>query len=301
MVGWRLLSIAASLLLAAWPAAALPSWSNIAYGPYPGEVLDVCLPAVMPPDAAVILFHGGGWTKGDKSALTYMCKRLSQRGIATFNANYRLVDPADQTTFWPAQLQDAQLLARWVRANAADFSVDPDRLCAAGLSAGGQLAVFLGVTGALAEEFSTDPLGELAIYFGLPSTVRCVVDYFGTVDLPAISDPALLPVVNKMVSRLSGLKLNRKAALQAASPRFFVTPSSPPMLIVQGDEDRTVVGGQQSLPLYNTLVRYGIPATYLSYHGGHSFAGLTQRQIERIVDQAAAFIKAHASYQFFIK
>ena len=47
-------------------------------------------------------------------------------------------------TRWPAQLDDVQHAVRWVRANAARYGVDPERVGAYGWSAGGQLAALLG-------------------------------------------------------------------------------------------------------------------------------------------------------------
>jgi acetyl esterase len=92
---------------------------------------------------AVVLIHGGGFTRGDKRALARAGVRLAQRGFVAFSVNYRL---APQFLF-PAAHEDVRQAVRWIRANARRFGVDPRRIGALGSSAGGSLAASLGTWG----------------------------------------------------------------------------------------------------------------------------------------------------------
>ncbi|MHC4994675.1 MAG: alpha/beta hydrolase fold domain-containing protein [Planctomycetota bacterium] len=92
------------------------------------------------PRPAVIYFHGGGWTKGDKrgqgigTVLGYATK-----GFVSISANYRLdVDKV-------ACIEDVKCVVRWLRAHAAEYNVDPGRIAAVGNSAGAHLALMLAV------------------------------------------------------------------------------------------------------------------------------------------------------------
>ena len=99
--------------------------------------LDLRLPArdLDNPVPLVIWLHGGGWVKGDKSEIQLYGEFVGQYAVAS--VNYRL---ADVDTF-PAQLHDCKAAVRWLRANAAEYGYDPDRIVVWGASAGGHLAV----------------------------------------------------------------------------------------------------------------------------------------------------------------
>jgi pectinesterase len=94
--------------------------------------LDVYLPKGKhdAPRPAVVLIHGGTWVEGDKSNLALMARWLQKNDYVVFNINYRLFDGKHNT--WPAQLDDAQMAVRWVRANAKKYNVDPAKIGAWG-------------------------------------------------------------------------------------------------------------------------------------------------------------------------
>jgi len=95
---------------------------------------------------AIAFFHGGGWAVGDPSEFYSTCKRYAQKGFVTFSFQYRLSVNEDGTfphpDITPVEcVKDARSAMRWVRENAAAFNIDPDKIIAAGQSAGGQLAL----------------------------------------------------------------------------------------------------------------------------------------------------------------
>jgi acetyl esterase/lipase len=155
---------------------------GIPYGPDPAQQLDLCLPANKQAagSPAVVMIHGGYWTLGDKGADDPLCKGAAEQGIVAATIGYRLANTSEHNR-WPAQLVDAQLAVRWLRSHAAEFGVDPSRICALGDSAGAHLAVFLAV---LNHTVPGDYSGQLP---NVSSRVTCAVDNFGPVDLSADS------------------------------------------------------------------------------------------------------------------
>src|SRR5262249_45945196 len=148
--------------------------------------------------------------------------------------NYRLAhaDP------WPAQVEDAQLAVRWLRAHQDELHLDGHRLCSVGLSSGAYLAVFLGV---LMATLPGDRANELA---DQSSQSSCVADFYGPVDLAAwyTSSPESQPEIRDLLRRAT--PKSNPALYRTASPLYAVSSASAPMVIVQGSGDTTVPEAQ---------------------------------------------------------
>ena len=71
-------------------------------------------------------------------------RNLAPAGYVAFSIDHRLVNDGAENR-WPAQLDDVQRAVRWVRAHAADYGVDPERVASYGWSSGAHLATMLGV------------------------------------------------------------------------------------------------------------------------------------------------------------
>ena len=132
------LLLAFAAILASSPAAAASASTidGVRYRTVDGEqlLLDACLPSGSGPFPALVLVHGGGWSKGSRSELAPECQRAAaEDGMAAFTIDYRLA-PTDHA---PAAVDDLRAALRWVRANAAAYRIDPDRIYCLGSSAGG--------------------------------------------------------------------------------------------------------------------------------------------------------------------
>jgi len=101
----------------------------------------------------------------DKGNMRSMGMFLARCDFVAFSVDYRLFHGTENA--WPTQLDDVQRAVRWIRANAAKYHIDPDRIGAFGHSAGAQLAALLGME---ATRDNSDPV--LAKY---SSTVQAVV------------------------------------------------------------------------------------------------------------------------------
>jgi acetyl esterase/lipase len=181
------------------------------------------------PRPAVVWFHGGALVIGSPDDDANEVPFFTDRGYVTFMAGYRLFDPETGTDPWPAQIDDAQHVIKWIRAHAAEFNVDPDRICAAGHSSGGQLAGLLGTTEAADV---SDP--ELA---GISSRVNCVVSLSGDADILVPYDHPEYDF-GGLWEMLLGATLDEQPALwEAASPAHRVDDETVPFLIIHGAQD----------------------------------------------------------------
>ncbi len=260
------------------------------------EKLDLYLPAP-PADGrlpTVVWIHGGGWTSGDKAEARAkeICGTLAGAGYVAASINYRLGNDA-----WPQNLLDCKEAVRFLRAHAAEYHVDPDRIAVAGGSAGGHLALMVGFT-AGQKEF------EPAAGPGVSSAVRCIVDLYGPTDLlvhgqtDEKGEPT--PMRKLMAKSLAafGVTSDEAELLRVASPVEHVAQDIPPVLILHGRAD-TTVDFSQSEKLDRLLREKGVEHEFVPLDGvGHTFNWETwnNRPLPRDLRPVAlAFLAKHLS------
>jgi len=206
---------------------------------------------------AVILIHGGGWTDFDKSTMRGMGQFLARFGFVAFSVDYRLFNGKDNP--WPAQLDDVQRAVRWVRANAAKYGVNPDRIGAFGHSAGAQLAALLGMVDT---RDNSDP--ALAQY---SSRVQAVVDLSGPTDFTT----GHVPEEDAFLTRFfGGDYAKRPEVWRDASPADHVSKQDAPFLIVHGTQDDNVPIAQAQ-ELFGKLQAAGVPVAFIKVDDAHTF------------------------------
>jgi acetyl esterase/lipase len=262
---------------------------DIVYGRVGGQrlLLDACLPPSRTPStsdapdpaprAAIVMIHGGSWTRGDKADSVYrdVCTWLAKAGYPTFNVDYRM-DPA---FIFPAALEDVESAVTWLRdpVQLGRFDIDPARIGALGGSAGGNLASLLGTTG-------TGPLTE-------GSRVAAVVDLSGPADLTgADARPSFIPVQLAFVGCTSEADC---PAARAASPIFAVSADDPPFFIANSTDELIPI--EQSRRFADALRAAGVDTTFVSVTGGlHSVAMLGPSLRARILDFYASTLGANS-------
>lgn len=206
---------------------------------------------------AVIAIHGGGWTSYDKTAMREVSTFLARCGFVAFAVDYRLLHGNEN--LWPAQLDDVQRAVRWIRAHAAKYGVDRDRIGAFGYSAGGQLAALLGMEDT---RDNSDP--ALARY---SSRVEAVVDVSGPSDFTTdrnADDDAFFTTF------FGGDYEHHPEIWQDASPVFHVSRKAAPFLIVHGTRDVTV-SIAQAQELADKLKRARVHVEFVKVEDGHDF------------------------------
>ena len=87
---------------------------------------------------AIVFFFGGGWNGGTVEQFAPHASYFASLGMVCFRADYRVKNRQGTSPF--ESLKDAKSAVRFIRANAKDLGVDPDRIVASGGSAGGHLA-----------------------------------------------------------------------------------------------------------------------------------------------------------------
>jgi acetyl esterase/lipase len=90
---------------------------------------------------AILAIHGGAWRDGDKAWGEHIAKEFCPSGYVVFSINYRVSRRPNGK--WPAQIEDVQKALKHIRANAAEFRIDPARIASLGMSAGGHLATMV--------------------------------------------------------------------------------------------------------------------------------------------------------------
>ncbi|MCA9072953.1 MAG: alpha/beta hydrolase, partial [Planctomycetaceae bacterium] len=194
--------------------------------------LDLFLPDDVENPPLVVFIHGGGWRNGSyKRCLTPW---LTEYGFAVASIGYRLSDKAK----FPAQVHDCKAAVRWLRAHAKEYGYNADRIGVAGTSAGGHLALMLGVT---ADEEKLE--GDVGGNRDQSSRVQAVVDYYGPSDfvLRSKNQPRKTEPTDSPVHLLLGVAASKNLELaKLASPAFHVTKDDAPLLIIHGDKDSTV-------------------------------------------------------------
>lgn len=211
----------------------------------PAQTLDLYWPADGDgPFPVIVAIHGGAFMGGDKrdAQLTPALAAL-ERGYAVASVNYRM---SGEATF-PALVYDVKAAVRWLRANAPRFLLDSARIAAWGGSAGGYLALMLGVSAGIPE--LEDPAQGNA---GQPCTVQAVVDWFGPTDFlkmdEQLAESGLAPapaVAHSAANSPESLLLGRQITeipdlVRRANPETYLHTGAPPFLIQHGDRDDTV-------------------------------------------------------------
>jgi alpha-L-fucosidase 2 len=190
----------------------------------PGGValaLDATIPDGDGPFPAAIIVHGGGWVRGDKRIdVEPLFRPLTDAGFAWFSINYRLATNALQ---FGAAIGDVEDAIRFVKAHAAEYHVDPERIALVGESAGGQLAAMAALNG--------DPA----------LSVKAVVAFYTPSDLVSlVRDSDLIPQSIRDSVQGTAFQSVILARLSQLSPIDNVRAGMPPFLLIHGTADRLV-------------------------------------------------------------
>ena len=124
----------------------------------------------------VLFIHGGGFTGGDKAEYrsASVSADLARAGYVVVSCNY-VLGPKDKPGVWPRNIAACREAVRWMRANPGALGLDPDRIAVAGGSAGGYLALMVGLS-----DDKTGPGGDPQAKHS--AKVAAVVDFYGVVN-----------------------------------------------------------------------------------------------------------------------
>jgi acetyl esterase/lipase len=248
-------SVLVALLSVASPAAAsqVRQIDSITYASPNGHSLAMTafLPDDPGPVPGVVVLHGGGWTSGTRGDVAFIGRWLAERGLAAFTIDYRL---APRFPF-PAAVRDAQAAVRWIRAHARNYGVDHHRLAAFGVSAGGHLAVMLGV------------LGHGSLDRG--ARVRVAASWSGPMDLVGALEethPKVRRSIGEMLGGFVGCPGICVDRLRRASPINHVDGSDAAVLLASSTEEALPFG--QAVRMGEVLDAEDVPHRIVEIPGG---------------------------------
>ncbi|MDH7571663.1 MAG: prolyl oligopeptidase family serine peptidase, partial [Armatimonadota bacterium] len=171
----------------------------------------------------------------------------------------------------PEILQDVERATRFVRAHAAEYGVDPNRLGITGGSAGGHLSLMQGARGRDGDPKAKDPVDRQS------SRVQAVACFFPPVDFLNYGKPGQwvldLPFFEPFRPAFPKAETpaEREGMLRQMSPITFVTAAMPPTLVIHGDADQ-LVPLQQAQLLMKRLEELGVPHRLVVREGkGHGW------------------------------
>jgi acetyl esterase/lipase len=187
----------------------------------------------------IVFFYGGSWSSGEKEGYGFVGRALAAQGFVVAIPDYRLVP---QVRF-PGFVEDGAAAVKWVRANAARFGGDPDRLVLAGHSAGAYNAAMLAL----------DPQ-----WLGADrAAVKGFAGLAGPYDFLPLDDPSTIAAFGQAPDP------------RATQPISFAGAGDPPALLLVAADDRLVFP-RNSIGLAARLRASGVPAEVKTYPGlGH--------------------------------
>ncbi len=237
---------------------------NIPYGDLPRQRLDVMYPRGGGPKASskspgVIMFHGGGWIQGDKATMSSFYSRFLAHGFVVCSAEYRVADGTPDGGIAPAAVEDALLAAQWFWDYLDYYNVDRDHYVVTGASAGGHLALMVGMATPEAGFGPTSPAD-----FRIAATVNG----YGPSDVADL----LQRNTSWAVQWLPASTANRDELASRVSPLTYVRDDIAPLLTVHGSNDTTVPVAQ-SEQLTEELQQAGADAElHIVAGAGHGFS-----------------------------
>lgn len=242
----------------------------------------------------IIYIHGSGWRVGDKDMLTRpFFRRLVGDGHVVVDIAYTLYPEADI----PTMVREVNQAVLWLKENAGEYGLNPDRIVLIGGSAGAHLALLAAYNPGQSEfqpasiTGDTSVRGVVAFYpvadiLGLYGQIRQdtpeqprPIDKLASAFIDRIFEvPDKLPekengsgLDNYLVDILGGTPDEIPEVYQLFSPIEHIDQACPPTLLIQDSDD--VFGLTPHVRRFHqTLQKAGVPVIYIEYpHTEHGF------------------------------
>jgi acetyl esterase/lipase len=211
---------------------------DVIYGRKFGTALTLDVFQPRPPNGVGIVFMvSGGWFSSHDAINAGFLRPLLNRGYTVF-----AVVHGSQPKFVVTEVvQDIHRALRFIRHNAAQYGVDPNRLGITGASAGGHLSLTMATQGGPGDASAKDAVDRES------SGVQCVACFFPPTDFLNYSTPGedavgvgVLKSFKPAFGPRSDTAEDRQKLGREISPIYFVHSNMPPILIIHGDADTLV-------------------------------------------------------------
>lgn len=233
-----------------WPDGA-PGARGTADGDNPK--ITVYLPKEHNASSGVLIFPGGSYAflamdhEGRQIA-----KWLNNLGVTAFVVQYRVAP-----YHYPIELSDAKCAIRYVRSQASEYKIAPERIGVWGFSAGGHLASTLGTHYDNGDPSSPDPIERVS----------------SRPDFLILAYPVIDPLASAAKESFDNLlgKDASPALVRELSTDLHVDAQTPPTFLIAAGDDQAV-SPESALNFYTALLKAGVPAELHIYEsGGHGF------------------------------
>ncbi|MFN7735564.1 MAG: alpha/beta hydrolase [Pirellula sp.] len=223
-------------------------------------LLDVYYPKNLRDAPVVVWFHGGGLTGGERS----IPEGLKNKGFVVIAANYRLSPKAKA----PAYIEDAAAAVAWAVANATEYHGSPSKIVVSGHSAGGYLAMMVGLDRTWLEPYNVAP-SQLA---GIAPLSGQAITHFTIRDERGID--------------------KKQPVIDALAPLYHVRRDAPPILLVTGDRNEELLGRyEENAYLWRMMKESGHEQVTLYELQGFNHGAMVEPGIPLLVK----FVQNHCS------
>ncbi len=226
--------------------------------------LDLYYPANTKDYATVIWIHGGGLTEGSRS----IPGKLKNQGFAVATIDYRL-SPGVKS---PIYVEDAAAAVAWIYKNIERFGGSPDRIFLTGHSAGGYLAMMLGLD----------------------------KHYLAAHGVDADRIAGLIPLSGQAITHFTVRKergmSDKQPLIDEMAPLYHVRPDAPPMLLVTGDRDLELLGRyEENAYLWRMMKIAGHKATELQELKGMNHGTMVEPSFDLLIPFVHGHTKSSAA------
>ncbi|HWW42478.1 alpha/beta hydrolase [Pedobacter sp.] len=202
---------------------------------------------------AVIIFAGGGYFVLAQKKCVEIAKALNARGVTSFVVKYRLPSDRIMKDKSIGPLQDAQSAVKMVRERAKEWNINPSKIGAMGLSAGGHLV-----------STEATQLGRVVIENKQNTSLRP--------DFMILLYPVIIydPLISRTRENLIG-KAASAETLNLYSTNKHVSHHTPPTFLVHAADD-DVIPVKNSLTFFDAMLKAKVAGElHVLQTGGHGF------------------------------
>ncbi len=230
---------------------------------------------------AVVVVHGGGWLNGDKTKFRALTLALAKHGYVAMSVGYRLGHEAR----FPAGIQDCNAAVRFLRANAKEYGVDPERIGAVGGSAGGHLV------GLMATGWDVKGLQGKAGNPDHSSRLRAAIVMAGPMQIASgnVAERSRTAGDKSNANHWIGRTIDQHmAAYKLADAHEHISADDPPILFMRGEHDRP----EADTPSMEKLKAAGVWTDQKVYKNGKHGCWNRNPWFEKMVKDMDAFFQA---------
>ncbi|WP_461856431.1 alpha/beta hydrolase [Arthrobacter sp. C152] len=246
-----------------------------------------------------VYFHGGGWTSGDRAAVTKYCASQALGGMVVVNVNYRRAPRFHLGHV----LHDANAALAWVAEHISGYGGDPERVVLGGDSAGGQIAALL-----TAATLRPELAGHYALRPALAADhLKGLVQHCSAVDFSVFFERGfvlslnfvrmLLPPTAAPACRLPGRLVPGPAVRRLEDAAAFMSPiewldaGHPPVFVSTSERDFFY---RANLNFIERLRQHAVPVESLVYGWSSSNTEHTWQQDYRYPESQEVYRRLHA-------